>query len=89
MTNSPSWSRNGLADDIQRRITKGEWRPGQKLPTTAFFAEEYGASEDLVYHAFVVLIARQVVLGVRGGRRYVAGADPEPTGDLTTEDTPE
>jgi GntR family transcriptional regulator/MocR family aminotransferase len=79
-------SRNALADAIQTRIMNHEWHPGQRLPTTKEFAAAYDVSEDLVYHAFVLLIDRGIVVGRRGGRRYVAGADPEQTGDVASED---
>jgi len=62
------------ADLIAARIRAGEWPPGAALPTTLDFAAEYEISEASAYRALSLLVDRGVVVGVKGGRRYVAGS---------------
>lgn len=61
-----------IAADIARRIVAGEWPKGAALPTTDEFAAEYGVYERRIDDAMRILITRGLVVGVRGGRRYVA-----------------
>lgn len=61
-----------IAADIARRILEGEWPVGGKVPTTKEFAEQYGANDYTVYRALASLIDRGLLIGKRGGGRYVA-----------------
>lgn len=61
-----------LAADIAARIVRGEWKRGERLPTTSEFAAEYRVGTSTVFLAMRDLIDRGVVRGGRGGRRYVA-----------------
>lgn len=62
-----------IADLIAARIARKEWLPGAVLPTTEELAAEYEVHPATAYRAMVLLIDRGLVVGVRGGRRYVAG----------------
>jgi DNA-binding GntR family transcriptional regulator len=55
-----------VADDIQRRITTGEF--SVRLPGERSLADEYGVAYTTVRHAFDILRERQVIrtAGTRG-----------------------
>jgi len=61
-----------MAAKIAARIVAGEWPAGGRVPTTKQFAAEYGASEYTAYRALSLLIDRGLLIGKRGGGRYVA-----------------
>jgi len=61
-----------IANEIAARIRAGEWAPGEVLPTTIEFAEQYGASEATAYRALSLLVDRGVVRGEQGRARFVA-----------------
>lgn len=61
-----------IADRIAERIANKEWPPGGVLPTTDEFAAEYEVHQATAYRAMTLLVDRGLVVGVRGGRRYVA-----------------
>jgi GntR family transcriptional regulator len=58
-----------VADDIQRRIAKGEI--SAKLPSERSFAEEYGVAYTTVRHAMAVLRERGTIVTVHGRGTYV------------------
>jgi GntR family transcriptional regulator len=61
-----------MADDIAARIERGDWEPGDRLPTTDQFRIEYGVSEATAYRALVLLIDRGVIYGEHGRGRFVS-----------------
>lgn len=61
-----------IAADIAKRIVQGEWPKGGRLPTTSALAQEYNVHANTVYDAMNILKIRGIVVGVRGGGRYVA-----------------
>jgi GntR family transcriptional regulator len=61
-----------IADDLERRIGAGEWAPGDRLPSTQRFADEYAVSEATAYRALVLLTDRGLIYGEPGRARYVA-----------------
>lgn len=71
-----------IANSVAERIAAGEWGPGDQLPSTTEFADEYGVSEATAYRALSLLVDRGIIRGEPGRARYVAG-DPveEPTED--------
>lgn len=72
-------NRKDLADSIRRRIQNGEWAPGERLPSTAQLAEEYGVGQSTVFNAMSLLKHEGIVTAMQGGRRYVAeGPAPPP-----------
>ena len=44
-----------IAADLRRRITSGEWRPGDQLPTLPELCEEYRVSETTIRNALGLL----------------------------------
>lgn len=60
-----------IADSLAVRIAAGEWKPGERIPTTNDVAREYRSSEATAYRALVLLIDRGVVEGRRGSGRFV------------------
>jgi DNA-binding GntR family transcriptional regulator len=57
--------------DIAARILRGDWPRGGVLPTSAEFAAEYKCDPRTIDAAIVLLKERNLVRGVKGGRRYV------------------
>jgi len=64
-----------IADDLAARIVRGDWAPGDRLPSTTAIADEYGVSEATGYRALVLLVDRRLVRGEPGRGRFVVGAD--------------
>lgn len=57
-----------IAADIERRIARGEWAPGQPLPSRAALGRDYGVHEQTIRLA-VVLLQKRGVLESQGERR--------------------
>jgi len=66
-----------MANDIASRMDAGEWPRGSKLPTTDVFAQRYGVSESTAYHALRYLRDQGLIVGRRGGGRYVPGCETD------------
>lgn len=58
--------------DLQRRIDRGEWQPGARLPTQAELADHYRVSVQPIKAALSRLDALGVVILRRGGSAIVA-----------------
>ena len=69
-------SYRGIADAIAARIRAGEWKVGEKIPTTLEVAEEYGVSEANAYRALSLLVYSGVLRGESGRGRFVADRGP-------------
>lgn len=52
--------------DIRERIASGDLKPGDKLPTTAELAEQYGVSTPTVRQAITILSEAGVLVGHQG-----------------------
>lgn len=74
MTTRPPWSRR-IADEIASMIKSGQLKPGDRLPSTAQLADQYGVSATTAYRAVRLLHERLLVVGEQGRGVYVAGAD--------------
>ncbi|OII67471.1 GntR family transcriptional regulator [Streptomyces sp. CC77] len=61
-----------IADVLRRRITEGEWRPGDRLPSRAQLATECGVGDNVVRRAQELLITQGVLEGRAGSGTYVA-----------------
>jgi len=61
-----------IAADLQRRITGGEWRPGDQLPSRAELGAGYGVHEQTVRLAVRLLRKRGFLEGEARRRLYVA-----------------
>lgn len=61
-----------IADDLIRRIHQGEWAPGEQIPSRAALAAEYGAHEQTLRLAVILLRKDGVLEGEQRQRLYVA-----------------
>ncbi|MEV4417050.1 winged helix-turn-helix domain-containing protein [Catellatospora sp. NPDC049609] len=61
-----------IADDIEARIHRGEYQPGQELPSAAGWAEIYSVSKSTAERALMVLRERGLTEGVQGLGTFVA-----------------
>jgi DNA-binding GntR family transcriptional regulator len=76
---TPARSWREVVDLIAAAIGKGEWQPGQELPTHAALARRYARGPDSVRHAIEVLGARGLVIPQGPGRSaLIAGAGITP-----------
>jgi GntR family transcriptional regulator len=63
-----------VADDIERRITSGEFPPGGKLPSEHDLAAEYQVSySPTIRHAMQLLRERELIITIWGRGTFVAG----------------
>ncbi|KJK55111.1 GntR family transcriptional regulator [Saccharothrix sp. ST-888] len=60
-----------IADALRRRINQGEWAPGERLPSRAKLAEEYGAHPFALQRAQELLIAEGLLEGRSGSGTFV------------------
>ncbi|GAB3182971.1 GntR family transcriptional regulator [Streptomyces incanus] len=79
-----------MADELRARIRSGELRPGQRMPTQAKLADEFGVERGAVRQALRILQSEQLltnvakgapatVAGHPGGAPTGPGAPPQPT----------
>jgi GntR family transcriptional regulator len=61
-----------IADLLRARIANGEWAVGEKLPSRARLAEEYGVGPAIVRRANNVLITEGLLEGRTGSGTYVS-----------------
>lgn len=64
-------SREGLATLLARRVTEGEFQPGELLPSERGLAEEYGLSRSMVREALRMLAERRLIDIVPGRGSFV------------------
>ncbi|MGW7539627.1 GntR family transcriptional regulator [Streptomyces sp. NPDC054770] len=60
-----------VAEAVRVRIVAGEWRIGDRLPSRARLAEEYGVGRNVVQRAVDLLIADGLLDGRAGSGTYV------------------
>ncbi|MET9520459.1 GntR family transcriptional regulator [Streptomyces sp. NPDC002994] len=60
-----------VADALRARIKAGEWTIGEKLPSRARFAEEYGVGQSVAQRAMERLIIEGLLEGRAGSGTYV------------------
>ncbi|MCL8014977.1 winged helix-turn-helix domain-containing protein [Streptomyces sp. AS02] len=86
----PQKSHREVADELRARITSGELRPGQRMPTQARLADEFGVERGAVRQALRILQSEHLLTNVsKGAPATVApdlgraltgpGAAPQPT----------
>lgn len=77
-----------IADELRSRIRSGKLRPGQRMPTQAELAEEFGAERGAVREALRVLHSERLLTGAtkgsparvaQGERPPWPAAPPQPT----------
>jgi len=66
-----AWTAQTIVQDITRRIRDGEWKRGEKLPTTNELAAYYEVHPNTINVAMKILIDRRTVEGRQGGGRFV------------------
>ncbi|MGW0085478.1 winged helix-turn-helix domain-containing protein [Streptomyces sp. NPDC003393] len=72
----PQRSHREVADALRQRIRTGELRPGQRMPTQAALAEEFGVERTAVRRALRVLYAEQLLSNVSKGSPATVAPDP-------------
>jgi GntR family transcriptional regulator len=70
MPDQPPYLR--IADQLRGRIARQEWTPGDRLPSRAELAQEYGVGDNVVRRAQELLISVGVLEGRAGSGTYVA-----------------
>ena len=65
-----------IADDIRARITSGELRPGDQLPSIAELRRQYGVSSTPVKNALLVLQTEGHTEGRQGRGVFVVARRP-------------
>ncbi|MEI5527918.1 GntR family transcriptional regulator [Streptomyces brasiliscabiei] len=60
-----------VADDLRRRVRAGEWAVGERLPSRAQLAEEYGVGRNVTQRAMERLIIEGILEGRAGSGTYV------------------
>lgn len=64
-----------IADDMQERISLGEYAPGDQLPSYRDLAHIYSVSTATAYRAVSLLQDRGLVVGQQGVALYVVDSD--------------
>ncbi|MGW0824903.1 winged helix-turn-helix domain-containing protein [Streptomyces sp. NPDC002845] len=86
----PPRSHHEVADELRARITSGQLRPGQRMPTQATLADEFGVERGAVRQALRILQSEHLLVNVSRGspatvaqplERVLTGAEapPQPT----------
>ncbi|WP_425581017.1 winged helix-turn-helix domain-containing protein [Streptomyces thermoalcalitolerans] len=65
-----------VADELRRRITSGVLRPGQRMPTQAKLAVEFGVERGAVRQALRILQAERLLTNVSKGSPATVAYDP-------------
>lgn len=60
-----------VAEELQERVLKGEWKPGEKLPTEFDLIEDLNVGRGTVREAVKILVTRNVLEIRRGNGTYV------------------
>lgn len=64
-----------MKEDLVRRILRGDWRPGELVPSETALAQEYGVSVGTARKAIEELAVERLVLRQRGRGTTIAKAD--------------
>lgn len=63
-----------LKDDVRTRVSSGEWRPGDRVPSENEFVERLGISRMTVNRALRELEVEGTIVRIRGKGSFVAAA---------------
>ncbi|WP_406437379.1 winged helix-turn-helix domain-containing protein [Streptomyces sp. NBC_00631] len=76
----PQASHHMVADELRTRIRSGELRPGQRMPTQAKLADEFGVERGAVRQALRILQSEHLLTNVSKGApaTVAAGLGPAP-----------
>ncbi|MEV8596559.1 GntR family transcriptional regulator [Streptomyces sp. NPDC052012] len=72
----PQRTHREVADELRARIRSGVLRPGQRMPTQAQLADEFGVERGVVRQALRILHAEQLLTNVSKGAPAKVAADP-------------
>lgn len=79
---TPIWL--GIANEIRRSISEGQYVEGQKLPTESAYAKRFGVNRHTVRHAMTHLVQEGLVHSRRGAGYFVIAKPLEyPVGNRT------
>ncbi|MFE7933906.1 winged helix-turn-helix domain-containing protein [Streptomyces sp. NPDC057456] len=79
-TARPQRSHREVADELRTRIRTGVLRPGQRMPTQAKLADEFGVERGAVRQALRILQSEQLLTNVSKGSPATVAARPGPVG---------
>ncbi|MFJ7077958.1 GntR family transcriptional regulator [Streptomyces sp. NPDC098781] len=71
----PQKSHRQVADELRARIRSGELRPGQRMPTQAKLADEFGVERGAVRQALRILQSEHLLTNVSKGAPATVAAD--------------
>ncbi|MER6565063.1 GntR family transcriptional regulator [Streptomyces sp. NPDC001093] len=74
----PHTSHRDIADELRSRIRTGVLRPGQRMPTQAELAVEFGVERGAVRQALRILQSEHLLAGVSKGSPAIVAAVPGP-----------
>ncbi|MBL3668807.1 GntR family transcriptional regulator [Streptomyces sp. M2CJ-2] len=80
----PQRTHREVADELRARIRSGELSPGQRMPTQARIAEEFGVERGTVRQALRILQSERLLTNVSKGAPALVAVDPgsAPTGPV-------
>ncbi|MCX4763130.1 GntR family transcriptional regulator [Streptomyces sp. NBC_01275] len=78
----PQRSHREVADELRTRIRTGVLRPGQRMPTQAKLADEFGVERGAVRQALRILQSEHLLTNVSKGSPATVAAHPGPAGPL-------
>ncbi|MFF7856832.1 GntR family transcriptional regulator [Streptomyces sp. NPDC007904] len=73
----PQRTHREVADELRARIRSGALRPGQRMPTQAQLADEFGVERGAVRQALRILQSEQLLTDVSKGAPATVTADPD------------
>ncbi|MGW1544563.1 winged helix-turn-helix domain-containing protein [Streptomyces sp. NPDC002309] len=73
---SPHMSHREVADELRARIKDRDLRPGQRMPTQAALAEEFGVDRGTVRQALRILQDERLLTNVSKGSPATVAVDP-------------
>ncbi|MEU0966348.1 winged helix-turn-helix domain-containing protein [Streptomyces sp. NPDC005917] len=74
----PQASHHLVADELRARIRSGVLRPGQRMPTQAKLADEFGVERGAVRQALRILQSEHLLTNVSKGSPATVAPDPRP-----------
>ncbi|MDH6628453.1 ribosomal protein S25 [Streptomyces sp. LBL] len=69
-------SHRQVADELRARIRSGQLRPGERMPTQAKLADEFGVERSVVRQALYILQSEQLLTNVSKGSPATVAPDP-------------
>ncbi|GLY01115.1 MULTISPECIES: GntR family transcriptional regulator [Actinoplanes] len=69
----PRYRYEEIADDLQKRITAGEFPPGAKLPSRRELIAHYEVTEPVIDRAMQILRVKEIIETLPGVGVFVRG----------------